>query len=214
MKTFLLPVAFALAFVGGVPAADVPAAEAHREISALRREIGRHDELYHREAAPEIEDAAYDRLRQRLSSLEQKYPEAAKSVPSLREIGDDRSGRFPAYRHRVPMLSLEKAHGLSDVRTFHARLAKTVGDAGIEFVVEPKYDGLAVSVTYERGKLVRAVTRGNGSEGDDITANVLAIPGLPRDLEWKSEAVPELIELRGEIHVPLAEFERVNAGAR
>jgi DNA ligase (NAD+) len=208
MKPLL--VLFALAFVPLAQAADVPASDAPREISDLRREIARHDELYHQKLAPEIEDAAYDRLRQRLSSLEQTYPEAAKSVPPLRQIGDDRSGRFATHRHRVPMLSLEKAHALSDVRAYHARLAQALGDRELEFVVEPKYDGLAVSVTYERGKLVRAVTRGNGSEGDDITANILTLAGLPHDLQLGREAVPEFIELRGEIHVPLPQFNRVN----
>jgi DNA ligase (NAD+) len=210
MKPFV--VLAALAWAASVHAADIPAAEAQREISTLRREIARHDDLYHRTAAPEITDAAYDRLRQRLMSLEQTYPDAAKSAPPLGDIGDDRSGRFPTLGHRVPMLSLEKAYAQSEVRAFHARLAKALGVTDLEYVVEPKYDGLAVSVTYEKGKLLRAITRGNGREGDEITANVGLIPGVPRELHsGEGRALPELLELRGEIYVPLSEFERVNA---
>jgi DNA ligase (NAD+) len=193
-------------------AADLPRANPSDQISALRREIARHDELYHRRAAPEISDADYDRLKQRLSALESMSPDAARAAPPLAEVGDDRSGLFPTYRHGVPMVSLEKAYATSELRAFHARLAKALGRGDLEYVVEPKYDGLAISVTFENGKLVRAVTRGNGAEGDDITANVINIAGLPRELRVAAGAVlPRQIELRGEIYVPTAEFERVNA---
>ena len=192
--------------------AEGPLSDVREQIITLRREIARHDELYHRKAAPEIADADYDRLKQRLAALEREHPDAARTAPPLAGIGDDRSGLFPAHRHRVPMLSLDKAYATSELRVFHARLAKMIGQDDIEYVIEPKYDGLAISVTYEHGKFVRAVTRGNGIEGDDITANVRQIPGLPRELRGGGAiAVPELIELRGEIYVPLAEFARVNA---
>ncbi|MGH7946443.1 MAG: NAD-dependent DNA ligase LigA, partial [Opitutaceae bacterium] len=126
-------------------------------------------------------------------------------------IGDDRSGLFQIFRHGVPMMSLDKAHSAADVRAFHTRLAKILRRADLEYVVEPKYDGLAISVTFEKGKLVRAVTRGNGIEGDDITANVLRIAGLPPALRDAGKlTTPQRIEIRGEIYVPKAEFERVN----
>jgi DNA ligase (NAD+) len=186
--------------------------EARVQISDLRRELARHDELYHRKAAPEISDADYDTLKRRLASLERAFPDAAVAVPSLAAIGDDRSGKFPTYRHRERMLSLEKAYSETEVRAFHARLAKSLGRDDLSFVIEPKFDGLAVSVTFANGKLVRAVTRGNGTEGEDITANVLKVQGLPRELRNTTEhALPELIELRGEVFVPFAEFQRVNA---
>ena len=180
----------------------------------MRREIARHDDLYHRQAAPEISDSEYDRLRQELDALERRAPEAARQVAPLPRVGDDRSGLFPTYRHRVSMLSLDKAHSTAGVRAFHARLVKQLGRDDLEYVVEPKYDGLAISVTYERGKLRRAVTRGDGTEGDDITVNVLQMRGVPRELnaapggtaEW-----PEHVELRGEIFASFAEFQRVNA---
>src|SRR6186997_126325 len=110
------------------------------------------------------------------------------------------------------MMSLDKAYSTSELRSFHARLAKALGREDLAYVVEPKYDGLAISVTYENGNLVRAVTRGNGVEGDDITANVRKIDGLSPELRsLDGLSPPERIELRGEIYVPTAEFERVNA---
>jgi len=139
-------------------------------------------------------------------------------APPLAPIGDDRSGHFPSRRHGVPMLSLQKAYSVADLGAFHARLARSVGRDDLHYVVEPKYDGLAVNITYVNGKLVQAVTRGNGSEGDDITANARQIANLPGELrrltasDGREPAVfPKSVELRGEIYVPFAEFERVNA---
>ena len=208
-RFILLSVAIAI----GALAADRTAPDPREQISALRREIARHDELYHRKATPEISDAEYDRLKQKLAALEREAPEAARAAPPLAEVGDDRSGLFQTYRHRVPMTSLDKAYGTAELRAFHTRLAKQIGRGDLEYVVEPKFDGLAISVTYENGKLVRAVSRGNGIEGDDLTANVLQITGLPHRLRDTGSIMPERIELRGEIYVPGAEFERVN-GAR
>lgn len=184
-------------------------------IAALRAEIARHDELYHRQATPEISDAEYDGLKRQLAELERAHPAAAKAAPPLREVGDDRSGIFQTERHAVPMLSLEKAYTEAQLRAFDARVRKALrpgaGAAEVEYVIEPKYDGLAISVTYERGKLMRALTRGDGVEGDDVTANVRRIAGLPHVLAAAS-ALPERIEVRGEIFVSFTEFERVNAG--
>ncbi|WP_414660920.1 NAD-dependent DNA ligase LigA [Horticoccus sp. 23ND18S-11] len=193
-------------------AAEPAAADARDQIEALRAEIARHDRLYHRQAEPVIDDAAYDQLKRRLAELERAHPDAATAAVPLAPIGDDRSGHFPHYRHRERMLSLDKAYAEAEVRAFHARLVKMLGRDDLEFVVEPKFDGLAISVTYERGRLVRAVTRGNGIEGDDITANVGLIDGLPRTLTATMEHPwPEIVEVRGEIHVPLETFARLNA---
>ena len=115
-------------------------------------------------------------------------------------------------RHRQAMQSLDNTYSEAELREFHARLVKLLGREDLAYVVEPKIDGLAVSLTYEKGKLVRAVTRGNGVEGDDVTANVLTIRTLPRELKRSAQAaVPDLIEIRGEIYMTLAEFERINA---
>jgi DNA ligase (NAD+) len=193
-------------------AADWPTPDAREQIAVLRQQIARHDELYHRRAAPEIADADYDRLKQELAALERAFPNAAAATPPLAGIGDDRTGLFQAYRHLVPMMSLDKAYAPEELRAFHARSVKSLGREDLFYVVEPKYDGLAISVTYVQGKLTQAVTRGDGTVGDDITANVRQIPGLPQTLRaGPAIAVPEIIELRGEIYVPFAEFERVNA---
>jgi DNA ligase (NAD+) len=193
------------------PAAETPA-EAREQIAALRATIARHDERYHRQSVAEIPDAEYDFLRRELEELERRFPDVARIVPPLPAIGDDRTGRFVTRRHVVRMLSLNKAYSPADLQAFHERLANALGRDDLEYVVEPKLDGLAVSLTYENGVLVRAVTRGNGDEGDDITANVAAIPDVPRTLRSAGAGAspPERLEVRGEIYVPLAEFVRVN----
>ncbi|MBL9211286.1 MAG: NAD-dependent DNA ligase LigA [Opitutaceae bacterium] len=195
-----------------VSAAETPDA-AREKITVLRAEIARHDDLYHRQSTSEIPDATYDRLRRELEELERRHPDAARSVPSLAGIGDDRTGRFATRRHALPMLSLAKAYSPADLQTFHARIAGVLGRENPEYVVEPKLDGLAVSLVYEHGSLVRAVTRGNGVEGDDITANVAVISNVPRTLRLPDAGGvrPERLEVRGEIYVPLDEFARVNA---
>ncbi len=197
-----------------VPAVTTPSA-AREEIAALRIEIARHDALYHRQAAPEISDGDYDGLKRKLREWEQTYPEIVRAVPAVAEVGDDRSGLFQTYRHRERMMSLEKAYTEAELRAFSARVEKAVGKRELAFVVEPKFDGLAVSVTFEQGRLVRAVTRGNGVEGDDVTGHVLAITGLPRTLRVPGQGagagvMPAVIEVRGEVYVPFAEFQRVN----
>lgn len=188
---------------------------ARARIDALRREIAHHDELYYKKSAPEISDASYDRLKRELAALEKEFPSSATGESPSDTLGDDRTGAFPLYRHRERMLSLDKSYSEADLRGFYTRLAKQLGRADLVYVVEPKFDGLAVSVTYEKGKLARAVTRGNGIEGDDVTANALTIRTLPRELratapDGSANPVPEIIELRGEIYLPFAEFARIN----
>lgn len=191
---------------------SVRAADPRGQIADLRAEIARHDALYFRAAAPEISDADYDALKRRLGELERAHPEAAASAPTLAAIGDDRSGQRPTFPHGAPMLSLEKAYTEAELRAFHARLARVLGRDDLPYVVEPKVDGLAVSATYVHGKLVRALSRGNGTEGEDLTAHVRHIEGFPTELRAADGAAwPERVELRGEIHVPFAEFARLNA---
>jgi DNA ligase (NAD+) len=188
------------------------AEEPQEIIARLRSEIARHDDLYHRQAAPEIADSEYDALKRRLAELERVHPTAAAAASPLRAFGDDRTGRFRSVQHGAPMLGLDKAFDAAGLAAFDARCRKALGREPIEYTVEPKYDGLAVSVVYERGRLVRAVTRGNGREGDEITVNVRAIRGLPAVLQSRerSVGVPQTIELRGEIYVPYADFEAMN----
>lgn len=186
--------------------------EAHARIAELRMQVAHHDELYHRRAQPEISDFDYDALKRELAELEAAWPEfAARSPSPTSQVGDDRTEGFQVYRHRERMMSLDNTYSEAELREFHDRLVRDLEREGLSFVVEPKIDGLAVSVTYEKGKLVRAVTRGNGVEGDDITANARTIKSLPRELK-RSDGVPipDVIEIRGEIYLTLEEFQRIN----
>ncbi len=189
--------------------------EAKERIAALRAEVALHDERYYRRSSPEISDQEYDQIKRELSDLEARYPDAASAAGSdtpTARVGDDRAEGFQTYRHRQPMQSLDNTYSEVELREFHARLVKLLGRDELSYVVEPKVDGLAVSLTYEKGVLVRAVTRGNGTEGDDVTANALTIRALPRRLRAAEGApVPDVIEIRGEIYMSTAEFERINA---
>jgi DNA ligase (NAD+) len=188
--------------------------EAQKRIAELRAQVAWHDELYHRRAVPEISDFDYDGLKRELAELEAKFPDAAKAAgaesPTTR-VGDDRLEGFTTYRHRQPMQSLDNTYSEAELREFHARLVKLLDREELTYVVEPKIDGLAVSLTYEKGKFVRAVTRGNGVEGDDVTANARTIHSLPHELKKaKGAPIPAAIEIRGEIFMTLAEFQRIN----
>ena len=209
----LLPtLALAAGANAGGAAFDSPSAD---RLEALRAEIQHHDQLYFRDTSPEISDAAYDRLKCELTELEKKFFPIGEVGDSRAPIGDDRAGAHPTARHGAPMLSLDKSYSEAELRTFYARLCKITGCGDVACTVEPKFDGLAISVVYEKGKLIRAVTRGNGFEGDDVTANVLAISSLPHELRLTAangatNPIPETVELRGEIYLPLAEFARLN----
>ncbi len=188
--------------------------QAQKRIAALRSQVARHDELYYRRARPEIGDEEYDGLKRELAGLEAKFPGAARAVkaesPTAR-VGDDRAEGFQTRRHLQAMQSLDNTYSESELREFHARLAKLLGREDLAYIVEPKIDGLAVSLTYEKGRFIRAVTRGNGVEGDDVTANALTIAALPRELKKsKAAAIPDVIEVRGEVYMTLAEFQRIN----
>ncbi|MBS0631467.1 MAG: NAD-dependent DNA ligase LigA [Verrucomicrobia bacterium] len=185
-------------------------AEAKTRIAELRSQVARHDELYYRGAKPEISDFEYDQLKQKLADLEARFPEHASADSPTQRVGDDRVQGFVEVAHRQKMLSLDNTYNEAELRSFHARLVKLIETDDVRYTVEPKIDGLAVSLTYEEGKLVRAVTRGKGDRGDDITRNVLTISEamLPRKLHG---AAPRLVEIRGEIYLTQAEFERINA---
>ncbi|MDQ8186138.1 NAD-dependent DNA ligase LigA [Pelagicoccus sp. SDUM812002] len=172
----------------------------------LKEEITYHDDLYYKKATPEISDAQYDALKRefiRLNNLFEGRDEAD-------AVGDDRQGGFSQARHFAPMLSLEKAYSESELIGFHNRIVEAAGEAEIRYSIEPKIDGMAVSVLYENGEFVRAVTRGNGTVGEEISENVLSIDGFPRRLAGSS--LPERVELRGEIFVTFEDFRKVNEG--
>ena len=182
---------------------------AAERIRFLTHEIRRHNELYFRKADPEISDFDYDLLKQELEKLERAYPELAREDSPSGQVGEDLSEGFQTYQHRLPMLSLDNTYSKDEFFAFVERVGKGLESESTEFVVEPKIDGVAVSVTYENGQIVRAVTRGNGSEGDDITANAVLIEELPKSFE--ESGAPEIVEVRGEIYMRNDEFDRINS---
>lgn len=182
-----------------------PETKVEQRIITLRAEIAHHDELYFKKAASEISDAEYDRLKRELRELEASHPQFAAPPAG---VGDDRTGAFAQAPHRAPMLSLDKVYDEAELRRYLAKAMSRLQVDSAEWIVEPKYDGLAISLVYENGRLVRAVTRGNGKHGDDVTANVRRMDGIVETL--KSPA-PVRVELRGEIYLTYAEFDRINA---
>lgn len=190
-------------------------AEAQRRIGELRAEVSRHDELYYREARSEITDFEYDRLKRELADLEKAFPieAAALGMESPTErIGDDRAEGFVRVRHRAPMTTLENTYDEAELREFDARLTRLLGKAALMYTVEPKIDGASISLTYEKGRFTRAVTRGDGEEGDEVTANVARIRSLPKTLHAgdPTAPIPDLVEIRGEIFLRFEEFNRIN----
>ena len=184
------------------------AMEAMMEHQALAAEIADHDLRYHQQDAPIIADADYDRLRQRLGAIEALYP--ALSAPVSSAVGAKPSEKFSQVRHRVPMLSLNNVFSDQDVRDFFERIKRFLGlesQSYIALVAEPKIDGLSCSLRYEQGRLVVAATRGDGEEGEDVTANVRTIADIPQQLQGP---VPEVLEVRGEIYMRKDDFLTLN----
>ncbi len=180
--------------------------EVEKKIEQLRAEIAKHDALYYKQALPQIDDQAYDRLKLQLARLESLHPELDISDSPSLTVGDDRLESFESYSHRKPMLSLDNTYSKDNLLDFGKRLNKRFLGMQLNYLVEPKIDGVAVSITYEKGHFTRAVSRGNGSAGDDITQNVQYINGLPKQLK----DAPEFVEVRGEIYMRHDEFERIN----
>ena len=184
--------------------------ETSKRIAQLQAEIAEHDRLYYKEALPRIDDQTYDRLKAELAALETENPELKAGDSPTRKIGDDRLEAFESYRHRKPMLSLDNTYSKEALIEFGRRLEKRFPDRALSYLVEPKIDGVAVSLTYEQGRFIRAVSRGNGAEGDVITQNVRHIQGIPEKIEHAAH-IPEILEVRGEIYMRHEEFERINA---
>ncbi len=187
---------------------------AAQRIATLTAEIRRHDELYRNRARPEIGDFEYDALKRELEELERQFPEHMVPDSPTQRVGDDRADGFVRTKHRLAMTTLDNTYDEGELRDFHVRLAKLFGREDLVYSVEPKIDGASISVTYENGKLVRAVTRGDGEEGDDVTANVKTIAHLPHTLRTPADLtttpIPALVEIRGEIFLRFSEFARIN----
>ncbi|MEY2625749.1 MAG: NAD-dependent ligase LigA [Pseudomonadota bacterium] len=191
--------------------AEAPSAEVRQRVAALRREIEHHNYRYYILDDPEISDSEWDRLLQELQGLEQRYPELVTPDSPTQRVGATPTDEFAEVRHRIPMLSLDNAFSEDDLRSFDRRVRERLGvESDIDYSAEPKLDGLAISLTYERGVLVRAATRGDGTTGEDVTANVRTIRSVPLHLRGTA---PALFEARGEVFMPVAGFERLNAEA-
>jgi DNA ligase (NAD+) len=177
-------------------------------IAALRQSIERHERLYRQDNQPEISDQEFDRMVRELAELEAQYPLFARPDSPTRKVGDDRTRGFVTRRHRMAMQSLDNTYNRDELFEFDQRLRRLLGHDRLDYLVEPKIDGLAISLTYEEGRFVRALTRGDGEEGDDVTENVRTIHSLPERLQGSGH--PRLIEVRGEVYMTRAEFERIN----
>ncbi len=184
---------------------------ARRRIEELRETIRHHDYLYHVLDQPEISDSAYDKIYRELKELEEAFPELVSAdSPTQRIAGRPRSG-FTELEHTALMLSLDSSDEDEDVRRFDARLHAALEDGPIDYVVEPKLDGISVELVYEAGSLLRAATRGDGRVGEDVTANVRTIGSVPLRLREAKRAAPPSLSLRGEAIMLVDEFERLNA---
>jgi DNA ligase (NAD+) len=194
------------------PVDQLSEAEAVEELTALADEIAAHDIRYYQEDAPSIPDADYDALKQRNAGIEQRFPHLVRdNSPSLR-VGAARSEQFAPVEHGVPMLSLDNAFSDEDAAEFDARVKRFLRiDEAVAYTAEPKIDGLSCSIRYERGRLVRAATRGDGRVGEDVTANVRTIGEIPKTLA--GSGWPDVIEVRGEIYLGHEEFQALNAAA-
>lgn len=181
--------------------------EAGRRADELRREINRHNHLYYVEARPEISDREYDRLYRELQDLETQFPELVTPDSPTQRVGGTPLKEFAPVRHRVPMMSLDNTYNFDELREFDARVRKLLPGEAVEYVLEPKVDGISISLRYESGKLVTGATRGDGSTGDDITANLRTLRAIPLAL---GASAPPVLEVRGEAFMPVEGFRKLN----
>ena len=194
-----------------VPAEELTPEQAAKELERLAAEILRHDRLYYQEAAPEITDAGYDALRRRNTAIEARFPDLVRADSPSRRVGAAPVAGFAKVRHSRPMLSLGNAFDEAEVAEFLARIRRflNLGDREtLAVLAEPKIDGVSASLRYEKGRFVQGATRGDGTTGEDITANLRTLGGLPGELKGRA---PDILEVRGEVYMRRDEFQALNA---
>ena len=182
------------------------------EVAALRAQLLDWAEAYFERDAPVVPDADYDQAMKRLEALEREFPDLVTPDSPTQRVGSAPLSEFESVEHRLAMLSLDNAFSSEDMDDFHRRVTERLGAGDVAYCCEPKLDGVAVSIVYERGALVMAATRGDGTRGENITANVRTISNVP--LMLSGEGVPPYLEVRGEVVIPRDAFERMNAQAR
>ncbi|MEB2781462.1 NAD-dependent DNA ligase LigA [Algoriphagus sp. C2-6-M1] len=183
--------------------------EAEKRIAQLSQEINHHNNLYYQESNPEVSDYEFDQLLEELIRLETAFPDLLDPDSPSQRVGGTITKEFQTVEHETRMLSLGNTYSVEELIAFDERVAKGLGHTNYEYFCEMKFDGVAISLVYENGKLVRAVTRGDGTRGDDVTANVRTIRNIP--LYIKGNGIPAKFEVRGEIFLPLKEFLKINA---
>jgi len=190
---------------------ELSAAQAKAEHARLEAEIAAHDRRYYQEDAPSVSDGEYDLLRQRYGAIEARFPQLRTATSLTQRVGSAPSARFAKVRHAVPMLSLDNAFAEEDVRDFVGRIRRFLrlpDDDEVAFSAEPKIDGLSMSLRYEHGKLVTGATRGDGNEGEDVTANIKTLADIPQRL--KGSGIPAICEVRGEVYMTKHAFLALN----
>src|SRR2546427_3981142 len=185
-------------------------ADALQRLSELREQIRHHDYLYYVEARPEISDAEYDALMRELRELEAQFPELVSPDSPTQRVAGQPVETFRPVEHRVAMLSLDNATTPDQLREFEARIGRALPGARFTYVCEPKIDGLGVALLYEQGRFVRGATRGDGRTGEDITPNLRTIRSIPQVLRRGALANAAVLEVRGEVFMPRAEFAKLN----
>jgi DNA ligase (NAD+) len=191
--------------------ADLTESQAKAELARLAGEIAAHDKRYYQQDAPSVGDAAYDALRERNKAIETRFPALVRADSPSRRVGAAPTGKFKKVRHAVAMLSLDNAFAEQDVVDFVARIRrflKLADDEKIAFSAEPKIDGLSMSLRYEDGELITAATRGDGAEGEDVTANIKTLKDVPQQLKGRN--VPKICEVRGEVYMTKGDFLKLN----
>src|SRR5712692_5818152 len=194
-----------------IPVAELTEAQAKAELKRLAAEIATHDRRYYQEDAPTVSDAAYDALRRRNEEIEARFPALARADSPSRRVGAAPAQKFAKVRHAVPMLSLGNAFSDDEVAEFVERLRRFLRlapDETVAFTAEPKIDGLSCTLSYEGGRLIRGATRGDGFEGEDVTANVKTLADIPDALHGRG--VPEICEVRGEVYMTKSAFLKLN----